>query len=67
MRMSGRFNKSVFSVWVKAIDLVSRIDFRLTGAYYRPSPLGALLITALAVLFLPLIALLALACIIRKR
>ena len=55
--MRSKFLNSLFHAWVKVIDLISRIDFKLTGAYYRPSLLGVLLILAVALLFLPLLPL----------
>ena len=55
--MVGGFMSSVMRAWVKATDLIRKIDSKLTGARYRPSLLGALLMLAAAMLFLPLLPL----------
>jgi len=55
--MRSRFHETLLHVWIKVIDLISKIDFKLTGAYYKPSFLGVLLILAVALLFLPLLPL----------
>jgi len=65
--MRSKFLNSLFHAWVKAIDLISKIDFKLTGAYYRPSLLGVLLILAVALLFLPLLPLGFLISLVEKR
>ena len=55
--MRSKFLDSLFRAWVKVVDLISRIDFKITGAYHSPSLLGVLMILAVAILFLPLLPL----------
>ena len=55
--MRSRFHESLLRAWVKVVDMISRIDFKITGAYYRPSLLGVFMILAAAILFLPLLPL----------
>ena len=47
----------IVRTWLKAIDAVGRLDHKLTGAYYRPSNLGLLLMILVSIPFLPFIPL----------
>jgi len=43
----------IIKAWVRALDAIGRLDHKLTGAYYRPSTFGLILMLLVTILFLP--------------